>query len=295
MVFQLSLSLIKITFMKNTLTRNILSFLASTFLGASAFGQTELAVNCYDTESIYNSYSLNGAIVEYSICSMAPSFYVAVIDPSNCTPWGTNYQGANPSHFFGNINEGSCRQRVEYFFVFEQHDSLQLDGMLNMLQQIPAGHSIVIYTPFAYDYSAVNAVNSNLSQELSSRWDVNIIEGNQIMVLYGEQGVAGSYITETQVNQDGYIAFTHSVCNGLGVNEDLAVENLLISASLNQIVLNPELALENMDVFDAMGRKTPFQRNGNVLSFNQSVEAGVYLIRMNLDGQIRQLKVMLGN
>ncbi len=280
--------------MKNTLTKKIFSFFASAFLVGTSFGQTELKVNCYSFSTYENAFYLNGVIGEYSLCSPEPAFYVAVIDPSSCMPWGTNYQGANPNHSFGNMNESGCRQRVEFFFVFEQNDSLQLDGMLNMLQQIPVGHSIVIYTPVAYDYSAVNAVNSNLTQELSARWDFNIIEGNQIMVLYGEQGNPASHVTETTVNPDGYIEFTHNVCNALGVKEDAEVDDLLISTSLNKVVLNPELTIENIEVFDGLGRKTTFDLNENVISFN-SIEAGVYMIRMNVNGEMRQVKVMLGN
>lgn len=281
--------------MRNTLTRNFFSFLAACLLAGSSFGQTELTVKCYETESIYNSYSLNGETTEYSICSLAPAFYVAVIDQSNCTPWGTNYQGANPAHSFGNINEGDCRPRVEYFFVFEQQDSLQLDGMLNMLQQIPAGHSLIVYTPVSYDFASVNAVNSNLTDELITRWDPNVIQGNQIMVLYGEQGNTASYITETGVNQDGYIEFSRTICNTMGVKDEAITENVLVSASLNKLVFNSELKMENIRVFDAMGKEIAFTQDGSVLSFNQSVQAGAYIIRMNVNGLGRQVKVLLAN
>ena len=81
-------------------------------------------------------------------CGSTPAFHVAVIDPATFTAWGTRYGGQNPDHFFGNVNDqGACRSRVEYYFVFRQNDPAQLGGMLDMLDNaVPDGHYVLVYT-----------------------------------------------------------------------------------------------------------------------------------------------------
>lgn len=257
---------------------------------SSAFGQSELAVNCYNSNSIYNSYSIDGQVIEYATCSFQPAFYVAVIDPSNCSAWGTNYNGANPTHAFGNMNEGNCRQRVEYYFVFDAGDSLQLAGMLNMLQTVPAGHSLIVYTPVSYDYNAVNAVNPNLIQELENRWDPAVIHGNEIMILYGEQGNTASFVEETTQNA-GQISFSTTICSPLSVNNEVIETKLVRKQDGTTFFLNPDLKIEDLQILDAAGKHVSFVKTDNIIQLEAG--AGIYLFQATAFGKTYRSKQMI--
>jgi hypothetical protein len=266
--------------------KQLITYLLALFLGSSfVYGQSELAVNCYNSDTPFNSFSIDNNVIEYALCGVQPSFYVAVIDPSNCSAWGTNYNGANPTHSFGNLNEGTCRQRVEYYFVFDAADSIQLAGMLNMLQQIPSGHSLIIYTPISYNYSAVNAVNSNLIQELESRWNPSIIQGNEIMILYGLEGNGSSFVEEITQNI-GQVSFSTTICNSsLSVNKEEIEDKIFIKHDGTTFTLNPALAINELQIMDAMGKKVSFVRTENIIQLPAGISAGIYTFQARASGK----------
>lgn len=278
--------------MKKTVHHSLLSFLLCASVAHFGNAQSTLAVNCYDTDTPFNSVSLDENIVEYGIVTPEPGFYVTVFDQSACSAWGTNYNGANPGHSFGNYNEANSRPRVEYYFFFKYSDSLQLAGMLNMLQQIPAGHAIVIYTPISYDYAVVNAVNSNLTQELKNRWDPAIIEGNQIMILFGEQGLANSYVEETTISAQ-QVSYSTTICGQLAVDESLISMKLFSKKNGRIFELNPDLGISELRVFDAMGKEIPFAQTGNELQFSGELSDGIYLFRGRTNGKTFQSKQLI--
>lgn len=100
-------------------------------------------VPAYETE-----YYIDFNTQEYAGCTGAISFHVAVIDPITLEPWGKRFNGENPNNFFGNANDnGSCRNRVEYYFIFRQNNAEQMESFQNMLEnEIPDGHIVLVYT-----------------------------------------------------------------------------------------------------------------------------------------------------
>lgn len=267
--------------------KQIVTYFVALILGSSfSYGQATLSVNCYNSNSIYNSYSIDDQIIEYATCSSQTAFYVAVIDPSTCSAWGTNYSGSNPTHSFGNMNEGTCRPRVEYYFIFDAADSLQLAGMLNMLQQIPSGHSVIIYTPISYNYSAVNGVNSNLTAELEARWNPGVIQGNDIMILYGVVGNANSFVEETTQNV-GQISFSTTICNSsLSLDKEVIENKLFVKHDGATFTLNPDLKIDNLQIIDAMGRKVSFVRTENTIQLPAGISPGVYVFQATAGNKI---------
>lgn len=274
--------------------KQIITYFVTLMLGSSfTYGQSELAVNCYNSDTPFNSFAIDNNVIEYALCGVQPSFYVAVIDPSNCSAWGTNYNGANPAHAFGNLNEGTCRQRVEYYFVFDAADSIQLAGMLDMLQQIPTGHSVIIYTPISYNYSGVNAVNSNLIQELENRWNPSVIQGNEIMILYGQEGNASSFVEETTQNI-GQVSFSTTICNSaLSVTKEVIEDKLFVKQDGTTFTLNPDLQIEDIQILDAMGKAVSFVKTENTIQLQTGISAGVYLFQATASGKIYRSKQLI--
>ncbi|WP_430406733.1 T9SS type A sorting domain-containing protein [Fluviicola sp.] len=268
-------------------------FAAFVLASSSAYGQATLSVNCYNSDTPFNSFAIDDNVIEYSLCGTQPAFYVAVIDPSTCSAWGTNYNGANPTHSFGNMNEGSCRQRVEYYFVFNADDSLQLAGMKYMIQNIPTGHSVIIYTPISYDYNAVNAVNTDLIQELENRWSPWVIHGSDIMILYSEQGNANSYVEETTQN-NGQISFSTTICNSsLSLNKNVIDDKLLVKQDGTTFTLNPDLSIDNLQILDAMGKEVSFVKSENTIQLQTGISAGVYVFQATASGKTYRSKQLV--
>ncbi|MEW6468862.1 MAG: C25 family cysteine peptidase [Bacteroidota bacterium] len=126
-------------------------------------GKTLICNNYGQDPSQYNSakgsatnFLLDLTQVEYNGCTTIPSMHVAVIDPITLTAWGKRWIDNstvpptvyNPTHVFGNANDlSSCRNRVEYYFIFRHNDANQLNGMRTMLQDsVPDGHYILVYS-----------------------------------------------------------------------------------------------------------------------------------------------------
>jgi hypothetical protein len=262
-------------------------------LSSASFGQSDLAVNCYNSDTPNNSFSINDTIVEYNVCGVQPAFYVAVIDPSNCAAWGTNYNGANPTHSFDNMNEGNCRTRVEYYFVFNADDSIQLAGMRSMLQQIPSGHSLIIYTPISYNYSAVNAVNSNLTAELEAKWNPGVIQGNDIMILYGTVGDANSFMEETTQN-GGQVSFSKTICNSsLSVNQKVIDDKLVFIQDGTSFTLNSNLRIDDLQILDAMGKAVAFVKTENTIQLPTGISSGIYVFQVTSAGKTYRSKQLI--
>ncbi|NEN24935.1 hypothetical protein G3O08_15650 [Cryomorpha ignava] len=99
--------------------------------------------------ALSNNIVLNNTEVEYGACGTSPSVHLAVFDPITFEAWGTNYDGANPDHNFGNANNGgACRARVEYYFIYRQSSATQMQALADLLlsETIPDGHYVVLYT-----------------------------------------------------------------------------------------------------------------------------------------------------
>lgn len=223
-------------------------------------------------------------IIEYGVHGVGQGFYVSVIDQTTCTPWGTNYNGANPNHSFGNYNETNGRPRVENFFFFQYQDSMQLAGMVDMLNQIPAGHVVVVYTPISYDFNEVNTVNSNLTQALSARWSPVVIEGNEIMILFGVQGNQSSFTEETTLI-NGQLSFNTTICSSLLIEEANENTSLFVGKSGRSYILNPTLNASEVQVVDAAGRIISTEFSNDELTFPTETSNGIYIIRVNSNGK----------
>lgn len=136
------------------------------------------------TPTISINYEIDGIQQEFAICYPTPSIHVAVIDPATMKPWetyncpsttsGCGCTPINSNHQFGNANNGcgSCRTRVERYFVFKQNDLNQLTSLIDMVtNSVPDSHYLLIYAPLTADYNSINTLQPNfftLMQSLGS-------------------------------------------------------------------------------------------------------------------------------
>jgi hypothetical protein len=122
-------------------------------------------------------YQLNNVITEYNGCTPIPSVFVAVLDSITLNPWSTcgrNFNQYNqytlisgdcndPTNAFGT---GSCRSRPENVFMFQLPDTNQLNGFATMMNSIPPGNFVLLYSWFTTNYSIVDPVFLNTINSL---------------------------------------------------------------------------------------------------------------------------------
>ena len=131
---------------------------------------SELTCNVFSTSSspgfYYNAFYIDGNLQDYGIgYNLTYKILVAVLDPVTLKPWGTKFIESappftvhNPTHNFGNSNNESGR--IWKYFTFEQNDATQLANFQNMIDQVPDGHYVLIYTPIAARYDLWNSLDS---------------------------------------------------------------------------------------------------------------------------------------
>jgi len=110
-----------------------------------------------------NNFLLSGDILGQGIgVGFGYKFLVAVFDPITLKPWRTRYIDGdgieqNPGNNFGNNNDGNGAN----FFGYHQTSVSQLESFQNLvLNEVPDGHYILIYTPIDARYDQWNALDS---------------------------------------------------------------------------------------------------------------------------------------
>lgn len=155
----------------------------------------QLSVDVYDqanTQPMYNGtlFEIDNQLLDYSLCGNTPALHVAVFDPVTLEPWGT-YNCATPSstcncvqtndnHQFGNENNGcvnSCRKRIEKYFIFRQNNPTQMQAMQNMLNQVPDGHYVLIYTAVKPQYEYWDDITPTMTQTFQNLGATSIGQG----------------------------------------------------------------------------------------------------------------------
>ena len=109
----------------------------------------DVAGNATGEAGYATKWSIGLQPIDYGTgCAQIPAWMVAVVDPLTFEPWWTYHPLQNPDGIdFGNANNSTaCRNRQEGFFVFPMNDPASQAGMVNMLNTIPDGHHILIYT-----------------------------------------------------------------------------------------------------------------------------------------------------
>lgn len=156
-----------------------------------------LTVDVYPDISMETGFFINGALQDYSVCSWTPPIHVGVIDPVTFESWGTNYNGANPDHNFGNL---LCRTRVEKHFVFYQDNLAHMQAFQNMvLNEVPDGHYMVIYTPITTRYDWWNSIDSvNMYQTFATLGSDSIVPGkpNASFAFFVRKGYPNSVVED---------------------------------------------------------------------------------------------------
>ena len=134
----------------------------------------ELKCNVYDNALVNatifaTEFFIDNQSQEYGFCQITPSIHVAVIDPVTLQPWLTRHSSNPPSltHFYGNVNDnGSCRNRSERYFIFRQNSAAQLASFQSMIDAVPDGFYILVYTARFAEYNNWDTFGSQLNETM---------------------------------------------------------------------------------------------------------------------------------
>lgn len=114
-------------------------------------------------------YSIDNSTIERNGCSTSPSFMVAILDSLSFEPWRTPFNGLNPNRNYGQANiNGSCRSRVEEYFIYRANSPTQMQAMRTLLlDTVPDGNYILVYSWYNIKYSDLNFSNPAIMQTFS--------------------------------------------------------------------------------------------------------------------------------
>ncbi len=134
-------------------------------------------------------YQIDTDVKEYGGCGGIPQIQVVVIDSNTIKPWGTFYAGQNPGNSFGNYNDNGagCRDRVENAFSYYATDSTQLAGVASLLNAVPNGFHILIYTVKFGNFSKWPLALKNQLLNMGAT-NINNLPDNYPYIFYTRKG-----------------------------------------------------------------------------------------------------------
>lgn len=125
------------------------------------------------TVNQYNEigYYMNNSPVEYNGCQLIPAVMVAVLDSISLEAW------TNCEYNFGQTNvwipdsaqactgsgSGSCRSRIENYFIFRLGVAGQMNNLQNMINSVPSGNYVIMYSWLTYPYSNEASLGNAIS------------------------------------------------------------------------------------------------------------------------------------
>lgn len=146
-------------------------------------GQSSLVFTCNtisnmsSSERKYCNYFIGADRIDYHTYSSNVSqanIHVCVIDPITLEPWGTakilnTGDTLNWERQYGQKNGiVGGRQRSDFWFEFHQSNSAQIASIETMIDTVPDGHYVLIYTVWKADYSFWDADAPGLYSKLVS-------------------------------------------------------------------------------------------------------------------------------
>ncbi|MBL0341431.1 MAG: hypothetical protein IPP71_11100 [Bacteroidetes bacterium] len=130
---------------------------------------------------------LNQVVEEYDMCGGTPSIHVVVIDSVSLDLW------TNENRNFGNFNTfvpgvgGTCRQRFEKYFIFRDNPT-QRDLLKTMLiDSIPSGNFVALYSIFNVAYSTWDPALKNLLSSWGSD-SINFVADGDPYIFFTKKG-----------------------------------------------------------------------------------------------------------
>lgn len=297
---------------KNTLCCFCLFFI----LAAKGFANTTYTLDIVvygnpSSQTEFNStgYSINQQVQEYSFCGLpGPAIVMAVIDSINCQPWNNCNNNFGQGNTFFDPDQDcmmdvntiyNCRPRPENYFIFPAQDSAAIQGMANMISQVPAGNFIIAYSAFPVEYSQMDPAFVNAFQQLGSAMVPNLPD-HVPFIFFCKKGDLNSVSETIGSNSSSMITLTVNYeCTATRISEMLDENSLSVFSNPVQHEINIQLHRGNtswvVSVYDALGRcvyeEEMRTRQKTISTIN--IQSGMYIVKVSGDGFDYQKKVCI--
>jgi len=254
---------------------------------------TVITCDVLTSASFSNAWYLNGTLQDYSVCGTTPSIHVAVVEPSTMQVWGTNYNNENPQHVYGNVM--GCRSRVEKYFIFRQNSLAQLQAFQNMvLNEVPDGYYLLIYTPITTRYDQWNALDSSdMYQTFASLGANQIVPGlaNSPFIYFSRKGypttiqesIVNTSVGENTTSITGYILGSETTGQESSqfIGPSLKWGNVYWKQETLDLINNTDttrllIQAYNQEKQFAFETNILFTANDSLLNLNTLVDANLY-------------------
>src|SRR4030095_11987202 len=84
----------------------------------------------------------------------------------------------------------TCRPRAENYFIYRCSIGTQLQAMQNLINSVPNGNHIIIYSAFTYPYSSCDPAFFNALTSLG--FNTGLVQDNLPFIFYVQKGVNGT-------------------------------------------------------------------------------------------------------
>lgn len=264
------------------------------------FGPNSKQISCDAHTSLAqwadNAWYIDGSLQEYGIGTLTPKFHVAVVDPVTLQPWETRFiaTNSNMNHNFGNNNDDNNwgLGRPMKYFTFNQNDPVELDSFQSMvLNHVPDGHYLLIYTPMNTLYDQWNAIDSADMYDLFTALGSDSIHGNRPnrpMAFFCQKGDPTSVIEHLALVDGGSV---HLEANMVG-NDFIGTETstrIGPAARWDNVYwrqdpsepLSADSTVLTINAYDITGSlqlsiDTAFTLNDSIVNLNNLVDASSY-------------------
>jgi hypothetical protein len=177
-------------------------------------------------EQLGTRYQLDLEVQDYSGFGLNPSLMLAIVDSISLSALQSNYAGLHPGNDFGNtLASANSRQRPERYFIFQQNDTQQLQGLANALSTaIPDGQYLLLYT---WRYATKTAWPQALQNALSALGAESILNAPDSVPFIFFQQKGSPQTTQINVgsNIDAYISLEAMLegSSQLGIEKSITI------------------------------------------------------------------------
>jgi hypothetical protein len=148
-----------------------------------------------DYERFNTMFELDNQVVGYGHC-MGGALHVAVFEPNTLNNWKTRW-GQEQTHYYGNFNDnGGCAPEAMNFFGFNQSDVNQLTGFQGMLDAVPDGHYVLIYSTRFANYTNWSLIHPSIFNTFQNIGSQVIQPGmdNASFIIFYQKGNPSSFV-----------------------------------------------------------------------------------------------------
>ncbi|MFN5323670.1 MAG: C25 family cysteine peptidase [Bacteroidota bacterium] len=165
----------------------------STYKFVTTFSSLEVNNYLYISASYNPNFKIDNVVIDYAVCTAAPSMHIVVIDSLSLKAWSTKDHTFGEANRFDHVTNAPIppcngRGRPDNFFIFRMNDAASRDSMYNMLQNgIPTGNYVIAYTSFGGVFSTW----SNQLKSLFTSWgsdSINFLNDTQPYIFFTKKG-----------------------------------------------------------------------------------------------------------